>query len=439
MRIKLLLIFLCVSLGLRAQEGFVLDSNKEKVVIPFKLLSNLIFIKVNVNGVDLTFLLDTGVAETVLFSLDENQSVIFEDVEKVQLKGMGNQLPIDALKARNNVLKMPNFTDVSHDILIVLDQEVNFSPNVGIPVNGILGFDFFRNSAVEIDYLRKRITIRRAEYLSKRQVKRYESFPLEIIKDKPYIDVLVKSGKQATVAKVLVDNGNSDALWLFANRSKTIEIPPKSIPDFLGRGFSGNIYGEKARVENVKLNGFKLENIITSFPDSISTQNINTTIDRLGSIGGEVLRRFDQIFDYQNKILYLKPNKNFEQEFVYDKSGIELQHEGMEWVEERIEVRTQYKGEVFTGTGEKVTNAFAYKFGLKPVFKIFNVRTGSTAAEAGLKENDKIITVNGKLANKMSLDQLNKLLRGPENKLIKMEIEREGKEILISFRLKTVL
>ncbi len=439
MKTRLLLIILTISLSLHAQEGFVMDESKSKVVVPFQLISNLIFVDVNVNGVDLTFLLDTGVAETVLFSLDESQTVIFDDVEKIQLKGMGSKAPIDALLAKNNRLKTPHFSDEDHDILIVLNQEVNFSPNVGIPVNGILGFDFFRNYPVEIDYLRKRIIIRKLGRKTIRRMNKFERFPIEIIKDKPYLSILVKSGATETLAKVLVDNGNSDALWLFANRTEAIKIPEKSIADFLGRGFSGDIYGEKARIESMKIGKFELSNIITSFPDSISTQNINTTIDRLGSIGGEVLRRFDQIFDYKNKLLYLKPNKNFDQEFLYDKSGIELQHDAMEWVEERIQVNTQYKGEVFDGAGEKITNSFAYKFGLKPVYIVFNVRAASAAAEAGLKENDKIISVNGKTAHKLSLDQITKLLRGPDDKLIKMEVLRNDRIILISFRLRTVL
>lgn len=416
-----------------------MDKKKTSIKIPFQLLSNLIFVTVNVNGVDLTFLVDTGVAETVLFSLDESQTIIFDEVEKLQLKGMGSQAPIEALIAKNNKLKMPHYSDDNHDILIVLNQEVNFSPNVGIPVNGILGFDFFRNYLVEVDYQTKHIIVRKAVSKTLRRLRKFEKFSIEIIKDKPYLDVVVKSGKSETLAKVLVDNGNSDALWLFANRTTTVEIPSKSIHDFLGRGFSGDIYGEKARIDYLKIGTYEFENIITSFPDSISTQNINTTIDRLGSIGGEVLRRFDQIFDYKNGLLYLKPNKNFDQEYLYDKSGIELQHDGMEWVKERIDVQGHYKGEVFDGTGEKITNSFAYKFGLKPTYKIFNVRKSSSAEAAGVKVNDQLISVNGKISYKMTLDQITKLLRGPDGKTIAIEVLRDGKLIPLSFRLRTML
>lgn len=439
MKIRLTLLLLFIIFALQAQEGFIVKDTKSKVIIPFQLISNLIFVDVIVNEVELTFLLDTGVAETVLFSLDESQSVLFKDIEKIQLQGMGNQAPIDALMAKTNNLTIGNYVDDNHSILIVLNEDVNFSPNVGIPVNGILGFDFFRNYPTEIDYLRKRIIIYKEPKRLNRRLKKFESFPIEIIKEKPYLEVVVKTGATKTNAKVLVDNGNSDALWLFANRSSTIEIPKITIADFLGRGFSGNIYGEKGRVESAMIGKYEFKNIITSFPDSISTHNISSTTDRLGSIGGEVLRRFDQIFDYKNSTLYLKPNKNYNQEFIYDKSGLEIQHDGVEWVEERIEVRNQYKGEVYDGSGERMTNSFAYKFELKPVYKVFNVRSGSTADVAGIKIDDQVISINGKNSSRLKLDQLNKLLRGDDDRLITIEVMRGGKVVPISFRLKTML
>ena len=69
----LFIISLFISFWTKAQDGFVLE-NSEKTVIKFKLINNLIFIPMTVNGVELNFLLDSGVAETLLFSL-ENKDV----------------------------------------------------------------------------------------------------------------------------------------------------------------------------------------------------------------------------------------------------------------------------------------------------------------------------------------------------------------------------
>ena len=54
------LFFFFFFVGMQSQQGFQVVHH-EKTTIPFQFINNLIFIPVNVNGVDLTFLLDTGV------------------------------------------------------------------------------------------------------------------------------------------------------------------------------------------------------------------------------------------------------------------------------------------------------------------------------------------------------------------------------------------
>ena len=127
------------------QNGFEIKNNRKKVTIPFKLVNNLIVVPVNVNGTNLNFLLDTGVSETLLFSLDETEQVKFENIEKVRFTGLGNKEPFEGLKSTNNSLKIEDFVDTNHTLYIVLDQDINISSQVGFPINGILGYHFFKN------------------------------------------------------------------------------------------------------------------------------------------------------------------------------------------------------------------------------------------------------------------------------------------------------
>lgn len=74
---KYLLILLVLTLSyVRAQDGLLLDQNTKRETISFQLINNLIFIPITVNGVELTFLLDTGVAETLLFSVGDSELVL---------------------------------------------------------------------------------------------------------------------------------------------------------------------------------------------------------------------------------------------------------------------------------------------------------------------------------------------------------------------------
>ena len=86
------------------QKGFQVVDDK-KTVIPFQLINNLIFIPLNINGVDLTFLLDSGVNETILFSL-ENKEINFNDVEKIKFAGLGETKNIEGLKSENNIVNL---------------------------------------------------------------------------------------------------------------------------------------------------------------------------------------------------------------------------------------------------------------------------------------------------------------------------------------------
>jgi hypothetical protein len=64
----------------------IFDSKEvNKVKIPFQLI-NMVFIPINVNGVELTFLLDSGVKETILFSLEEKNEISLK-ILKITFRG----------------------------------------------------------------------------------------------------------------------------------------------------------------------------------------------------------------------------------------------------------------------------------------------------------------------------------------------------------------
>ena len=142
-----------ISFTLFAQQesGFKINSNK-KIIIPFRFINNLIFIEVEVNGVMLTFMLDSGVGQTILLSL-EDKEVEFENIKKVKLSGLGSKDEIDGLiSIANKVAINKKMIDTNHRIIIILKEDFNFSSHVGIPINGILGYDFFKNYPVYIDF-----------------------------------------------------------------------------------------------------------------------------------------------------------------------------------------------------------------------------------------------------------------------------------------------
>ena len=101
---KIIFLLLFFNIGVFGQSSFQFISDKDKIKIPFQFINNLIFVPIQVNGVELTFLLDTGVEETILFSLEETDTVPFFNVSKVKLRGLGSEESIEALSSTQNKL-----------------------------------------------------------------------------------------------------------------------------------------------------------------------------------------------------------------------------------------------------------------------------------------------------------------------------------------------
>ena len=90
-----------------------------------------------------------------------------------------------------------------------------------------------------------------------------------------------------------------------------------------------------------------------TFPDSLGFYKVLVDSNRIGSIGGELLKRFKVTFDYPNKQIVLKKTAKTFDWFYYNLSGIELQYKGESLVKEKVssfqsidvsENESQYRG-----------------------------------------------------------------------------------------------
>ena len=426
-------LFLCFSL--QAQDDFIIANKSKKVSIPFKLINNLVFIPIKVNGIELNFLLDSGVEETILFSMEERQEVSFNNVQKIKLRGLGSEEEVEGLKSTNNTFESHGLKSSSHLVYIILDQNFNLSSHIGIPVNGIIGYKFFKNNLVEVNYQKRKVYVHsNTEEIKKKLDKKFKSIPITIERSKPYLYTTAVVDSVKIPAKLLIDIGNSDAFWIFDNNR--IKLPKKNFPDFLGKGFSGDIEGHRAKIDQFSIDEFDFKKPIVSFPDSSSIKNVRMVPDRIGSIGGEVLKRFTLVLDYADKKLYLKKNSKFSEPFTYNKSGITVQHNGLQWVQETVHMETVQVASTMSDIGAKEQNDgnFRYKFLLKPIYEIVNIRKKSAAEKCGLRKGDIIVSINHEKPYRYTLEQINHLLKSEDTIWINMEIERNS--LVLKFRFK---
>ncbi len=432
--------FFCFSGPFIAQSGFLLQSNKKRDRIPFRLVNNLPIVQVEINGTLLSFILDTGVKSTILFSLEEADSLQLRNTSPVLLQGLGSGGSVEALKSLNNKIRLGDAVDRDHALFIIFDSTLNFSPRMGIPIHGILGNEFFQNFIVKINYSAQVITIYDPIKYPLKACKKCEDLPLNFVGSKPYISLQIASENSEDEVTLLVDSGSSDVMWLFDDHDFIKESPKNYFEDFLGLGLSGNIFGKRARVPKLIIGNYHLKEVNTSFPEEDAIMKARYYEDRDGSLGGGFLSRFTVTFDYGNKKIRLKKNRTFKDPFNYNMSGLTLEHEGMELVKEerRASVNSNRGNQNESLSRGSISITTELHFSLVPKYVVADVREGSPAALAGVQNGDEVISINGRPCYEYELYQLIEMFSTDEGKRISMELKRGAYFNKVKFNLKSV-
>jgi len=395
--------------------GFSLPKGIEKDKISFQLINNLVVIPVEVNGNELNFLLDTGVSSTIMFSMIEADSLLLKNARSIKLRGIGNEKPITALKSKNNTIKIGKAIDINHSIFVIYGDKLDLSARMGIPIHGIIGYEFFNSFIVKTNYLSEKIVFYNLDYnISK--LKNFEKFELIFENNKPFLNVAISEENTNENKILLIDSGSSD--------------------DFLGQGLSGVVFGKRSKLSDLLIGNFMLEEVKVAYPDKSAIENIKFYKERDGSLGGELLMRFTVIIDYTSNKIYLKKNHNFKKPFHYNMSGISIKHDGVILIKEKQ--GTPINNQENDGT-IILRPSTIYNFYLAPKFVISEIRKGSPAELAGFKVDDEIKTINGRAIHKYKLSEIIGLFASKAGKKITLKVNRNGIVFAKKFYLLKVL
>lgn len=438
MRLIYLVFLLFVSLNYYGQTGFQWESDKEKITVPFTFVDNLIIIPVEINNTKLNMLLDSGSEPSLIFSFPENDTIQLYNTKKIKISGMGNEEMAEGIFSDKNTANVSGYVNKGFDLLVILDESLNFSSRIGIPVNGILGYSFFKNNIIEIDYQKKKVTIYKdRKILNKSRIKSFTSLPISVVNDRAYLNVRAKLDDKELDLKLLVDTGLGDGLWLFENDE--IKSNSNYFEDVLGEGIGGTVFGKKSRLDEIEFSKFRFKSPLVSYPDTASYKQLRLIKNRNGSLGGAMLKRFSMIMDYKGEQLFLKKSIFYDDPFNYNMSGIEVQHGGIEWVKEEL-VRDSKPGNALNVNDLIFENSnLKYKFTLKPVYVIASVRKNSPAEMAGLLIGDKLLRIDRKNVNNLNKQKIDAMLQAEDGKTVEIEIDRKGVRKKIAFKLKKLL
>ncbi|WP_340153164.1 aspartyl protease family protein [uncultured Marivirga sp.] len=394
--------------GQNLKFGFEINDNKRSTTIPFELNSNLIIVNVLFEGViPLKFIVDTGVTNTVLIDKTYSDILDIEPDRKLILVGAAGIKEVEAYIVNRTNIKVQNITGTNIPLLILKEDYLNLQKNLGIKIHGILGYDFFKNFIVRVDYKNELMKFYRPEYFN-RPMLFYKWIDMKIEQSKPYIfQKLQVNDSTEILSKLMIDTGASHPLMLHKNSSEYIQLPEKNVRDILGAGIAGTIEGHAARIPLLTIDKYTLENVVTNYPDSGVYQDIIRSTGRNGTIGGGVLKRFKLFFDYGNEKLYLRRNSLIREDFDHDMSGMTV----------------VAKGEYF----------------LEPYYEVEKVREGTPAYTSGVRKEDKIISLNGNSGKDLSLQRINETLSKKEGKKIKLKVKRAEEILTFTFYLQAFI
>ena len=290
---------------------FLLASVKSLAqTIPIKLERNKTILPVTIGDVGpLEILFDSGLSfdGLMIYNPDLRDSIILNNSIEVQIPGAGSGAPSTALMDSSASFFVGDI-EFTNQKIIVLQNDIY----KGFPTDGIIGYSILGHCITEIDYDTEQITLHNSENFSPDES--WYSIPI-YFKDNPipWIDVSVSiEGEEPINISTYIDLAAGDAVVLLEKDEMKFSLPKETKEILLGRGLSGDIYGKEGKISKLKIGSFELSEVTVKIaPARVRSKQFGAD----AVIGNDALRRFNLIFDYSNELLYIKPNKYFDDQF----------------------------------------------------------------------------------------------------------------------------
>jgi hypothetical protein len=396
----LLMIQICTVLTTKGQQ-FHFKGDRNKDAISFALVKNLIIVPLYINNKGpFNFILDTGVGPLIITDPTLIDSIGIKISRSIKISGLGKGNEIDAYVS-NDITAQIGKASINNIPTAILKKDIfGLSNYLGMKIYGLLGYYYFNSFVVEIKYTSKRLIFKNPGTGGKIKGER---IPIELIGNKPYINISIESPIYGEISiKTLVDNGASHAISLERLNEKPFPVPSNVIKANLGVGMSGPIDGSIGRLTSLKIGSFKLKNVLASYPiyDNVAAKVL--LIDRNGNLGADVLSRFNIVFDYEDKSMYIRKGSQFNRPFEHDMSGLEV------YAQENKSLH----------------------------YYVSRIEPGSPAEIAGVMVDDEIVSINFVPIASYKLNEINTLFKSADGKNIILTIYRDKELIIKVFKLK---
>jgi len=290
--------------------GGILTVKSSGIAIPFELINNKSTIQSRIGGSRLLrIVLDSGMGwdGMVITNPDLADSINLRSPMEASIGGAGNSGEATAVFSDSMTFEIGS-KEFKNQRVVILRQG-GFK---GGAFDGVTGYSIFGHYTVEVDYDRKEIILYQPGEI--KIDKSWTEIPIYFKENMiPWIDAsIVIENEKPVLISCYIDYASSEAIELLMKSDQKFKMPDKTEDYYLGRGLSGDINGKKGKISKVIIGPYELTEVRAAFaPAEVRSKQKGAD----GVISNNLLRRFNLIFDYAGKKLFIKPNSFFNEPF----------------------------------------------------------------------------------------------------------------------------
>lgn len=228
----------------------------------------------------------------------------------------------DALKSKFR--SSPKLYNTDYNLQIgskLYKSKVHDIAMAGYETDGLLGWNNFDGMIVELNYDDNKLIVHSKMPKQILHDKDYEIFKMRYIDNKPFIESELQQSGIKNKNWFLFDLGYTRTVMLDSDLLKETHFPTsdmKVLNKLIMHGVSSNeIPVITSDLEILKIGNFKLENVpvqVMQHANPIRGLNIHI-------LGNDILKRFNTVLDFQKNVVYLKPNKHYNDDFADQKKN----------------------------------------------------------------------------------------------------------------------
>lgn len=360
---------------------FSSETFAESATLPFELVDNRIFVTVKINGHGpLVMMLDTGASNILDSQTAAKLNIPTQGSFKIE---GGGEYSTIASHGQVQMMDVAGLKFFNQQFIVVdlsgMKKAIGFKK-----FDGLIGYEVFNRYVAEVNFDKLQVTLTSPE--------EFTTAPSgEVI---PFIGFdggipLVAATLDGVPGKFWLDTGDRAAMTLTTPFIKAHNLKAIYKPSFeliTGWGIAGPLQTQIIRANQITLGNETFKHPVVRLPTA--TKGGMTSPSSDGTIGNELLHRFNLTINYSKQHIVLNRNSFYLKNHEFDRSGLWLMLDG-------------------------------------PNFKVLDVFTGSPADKAGVRIGDIVTAVDHKPTVTLFLPAVREQLASPQTKSVTLSIESQ--------------